>query len=483
MTIHTRSFIMLLAGAPLLVSQAQTAATAPPPQPLSPTEQTINEIKNPVSWFNWGADFRARNEYFDNILTLTPSNPLHEQDYFRFRARLWGSITPVENLSLNARLATEPREWMRPAGYTPFRGQSGWDWTEGTIDNLNVQWRKILDQPANLIVGRQDILLGDGWLTGDGTPFDGSWTYFMDAARFTYDLPAQHTTIEAIGIIQDGKDDGWLQTINDQDRYLTEQNEKGAILSIANSSIKGLTLNPYFFYKHDAKLNPFDPVNNPAPRGGDNADIYTLGGRATGFYGNHWKYSVEGAYQFGEKQDSTVRYPSVISGYRDINAFGANTKLTYMLRDKLNNQFSLSYEFLSGDNPNTQDDEMFDVLWGRWPRWSEMGLYNFAAETRIGNEANMQRVGPTWSIDPIKNLNFSASYLAWLAIEDVPTRGVPGPFTNTGNFRGHFFQGVLKYKFSKHLSGHLWSEFMLPGHYYTSTTLMSFLRAEVMLTF
>ena len=29
-----------------------------------------------------------------------------------------------------------------------------------------------------LTVGRQDIFLGDGWLVGDGTPEDGSFTYF-----------------------------------------------------------------------------------------------------------------------------------------------------------------------------------------------------------------------------------------------------------------------------------------------------------------
>ena len=43
---------------------------------------------------------------------MTPS--LHEQDYFRFRARVWTTITPVDDVSLFARLATEPREWMEP---------------------------------------------------------------------------------------------------------------------------------------------------------------------------------------------------------------------------------------------------------------------------------------------------------------------------------------------------------------------------------
>ena len=91
--------------------------------------------------------------------------------------------------------------------------QSGMQWRYGIIDNLNVQWKKPLDLPATLTVGRQDIFLGDGWLVGDGTPEDGSFTYFLDAARFTYNLEDQQTTIDAIGIVQYGRPDAWLPTL------------------------------------------------------------------------------------------------------------------------------------------------------------------------------------------------------------------------------------------------------------------------------
>ena len=119
MTTKAQVLTIITLGATLVIASAQTtqttaAAPAPPPPVLSSTEQTIKDIKNPLSWLNWGADFRIRNEYFNNAQTLT-SNPqynglfahLHSQDYFRFRGRLWASATPVENLSLNARLAAE----------------------------------------------------------------------------------------------------------------------------------------------------------------------------------------------------------------------------------------------------------------------------------------------------------------------------------------------------------------------------------------
>ena len=478
----------LLAGAQTVQPGASPAATTPP---LSPTEQKIQDIKNPLPWLSWGADFRVRAEYFDNIITLTPDtsqNPgagLHEQSYFRFRSRLWASVTPVEDLSFNVRVANEAREWLRPAGYTSYAGQSGLDMREGIFDTLNVQWRNIFQQPAALTVGRQDIFLGDGWLVGDGTPFDGSWTYYLDSARFTYNFKEQHTTIEAIGIIQDAHDNGWLETLNaDQYLFETEQNEKGAILWVANKSVKEANLDTYFIYKHDDAANDIPAKYHP-----DNADIYTFGGRLTGLVGEHWKYSAEGAYQFGEKQDPSIQYPSRSTAFRDINAFAVNSKASYLFKDSFNNQVNLAYEFLTGDNPKTQDDEMFDNLWGRWPRWSEIGLYSFAVETRIGNEANLHRLGPGWNITPVKNMDFSANYFALFAQEEIATRGLNTVFAGNSNlpghglFRGHFLQTILKYKFSKHLSGHLWAEVEFPGDYYASHATWYFLRPEVMFTF
>ena len=128
MSTKTGTLILLTLAVQILASQAQLASKAPPspappPPPLSPTEQSIQDIKNPASWVSWGADLRLRNEYFNSLLTLNRSDAanLNEQDYFRYRGRLWTSIKPMTDLSLNARLASEPRTWMKPAGYSPFK--------------------------------------------------------------------------------------------------------------------------------------------------------------------------------------------------------------------------------------------------------------------------------------------------------------------------------------------------------------------------
>ena len=174
-----------------------------------------------------------------------------------------------------------------------------------------------------------------------------------------------------------------------------------------------------------------------------------------------------------------------------------NTKLSYLFKDRFNNQLGLAFEFLSGDNPNTKSDEMFDVLWGRWPRWSEVyNIYGNVQESRVGQMANLYRIGPTWSITPVKDLDFSVSDFVLYADQTVPTRdmdstlnpalGIPaskGPFSTTGTYRGDYVQAVLKYKFNKHLSGHLWAETLFPGGYYLDRGMQSFLRAEMMFSF
>jgi hypothetical protein len=67
---------------------------------------------------------------------------------------------------------------------------------------------------------------------------------------------------------------------------------------------------------------------------------------------------------------------------------------------------------------------------------------------------------------------------------DTPTRQQNTTlFTDSGSFRGHYLQTVLKHKFNDHVSAHLWSEFVWMGDYYTHKDLMTFLRAEVLFTF
>jgi hypothetical protein len=457
-------------------------------------DDCVKEMKNPTDWFNWGADIRVRNEYYNNIVSLSPASALSEQDVVRYRGRLWTSVTPVTNLSVNARVSAEPRLWVNPSFVTAFNGESGMEWRYGIVDNLNVKWSNIFDQPLTITAGRQDILLGDyydWWLVADGTPGDGSWTFFLDSIRLAYDAKNIKTKFDLVYIYQNAKPDEWLPTIGSSsfvhpdlntrtDYQLTEQNEQGVIAYLSNASIENTKIDGYFIYKRDNQQT-FERLGTDTVFG-DNANIYTFGGKLTGTPWEHWQYSTEGAYQCGTKEDRI----SGVFASRDIDAYGGKLKLTYLFKDQLNNQLSLVGEYLSGDNPKTGKDEMFDLLWGRWPRWSELYIYSFIPETggKIAQMNNIGRVGPSWSCNPIKGMTASVMYNALFAPEETPTRTVaPTLFSNNGNFRGHYLQAVLKHQFTKTISGHLWGEWIWEGDYYAQRDLMTFLRAEMMFTF
>ena len=477
LTLATGLGILALGGTPAPAAPA----AAPAPEP-SPFETFIQNAKKPVSWLTLGGDFRARNEYLNNALTLTDSGALglyHEQDLFRFRARIWGSATVVSNLSVNARVSAEPREWMKDAGFSPYRGNEGMEWRYGIVDSLNVKWGNAFGQPLTLTVGRQDIQMGDfydWWLLADGTPGDGSWTFFLDAARVTFDAAEIKTKFDLMYINQAAVPDDHFPTI-DQPTFnslyynLTEQDEQGVVVYASNKSIKNTTLDGYFIYKNDEKVPEF--------ANGSDGDIYTFGGKVTGTPADHWTYSAEGAYQFGNKKDGAFER-------RDIDAFGGKGRVSYLFKDKLNNQISLGGEYLSGDDPNTEQDEMFDLLWGRWPRWSELYIYSYPRETsgKIAQINNLWRIGPTWKFTPMKGMSFETTYNALFAPEDTPTRATtPTLFSGDGNFRGHYLQAILRHQFNKHLSAHLWAEFVWEGDYYAQSDLMTFLRAEIMVSF
>ena len=467
------------------------ASSAPPPGAWS---QWSNDVKHPVDWFSWGADLRVRNEYFANALSLTPASAINYQDYFRFRGRIWASAVPVTNVSVNARLTAEPREWIDPSYARQFGiGRTGLEWRYGILDNLNVKWVEALDQPLTITVGRQDVSFGEAgnwWLVADGTPFDGSWTFFFDSARAVYDAKQIKTRFDVAYLYQNANPGRWLPTLGQSwdntvngaqtPYYLTEQNEQGGVVYVSNHSLDKAQIDGYFIIKND---NAVSLIPN-----GDSADIFTLGSKVSGTPAAHWAYSAEAAYQFGQKQDPTVNPPYTTSptAWRHLSAYGGNGYLTYLFKDSMNNQISLAGEYLSGDKPGTTGtDEMFDILWGRWPRFSEMSVYSYVYETsrKVCQLNNLGRLGPSWTVSPLKNLNFKATYNALFAPEAIPTRAQAPVFSNAGDFRGHYAQAILKYQFNKNLCGHLWGEFQWQGNYYQQQCLMTFLRAEATLTF
>lgn len=425
--------------------------------------------------FTWGGDLRFRYEGYDSVQTLNEDAPFHVRDYDRVRTRAWANYVPFTDTAINVRLTAEPRYWYNNS---TVAGE-GREWRYAIIDNLYVKWGTPAtgNVPVSVTVGRQDIQLGDQWLVGDGTPLDGSWTNFFDSARATIDLQDLKTKLDVIVLDQQAHPKDHLPIIGRQAAYsLMEQDEKGAILYATNKSIKNIQIDGYLIYKKDSKVTS----------SGNNGEVYTAGARVAGALSPKWQYTAELAYQWG-RRDLQVRYPSTQTSSRDIVANGSIAKLTYLFKDTLNNQITFLTEYLSGDDPDTAGtDEMFDVLWGRYPRVGETWAAAYAPETggRSAQYQNLNRFGVTWTISPTKDTSIATSYFAMFAPESAPTRATSNAlFSRDGNFRGHTLQVIAKHKFNKMLSALLYAEASFLGDYYTHHDRITFVRTELTFSF
>ena len=150
---------------------------------------------------------------------------------------------------------------------------------------------------------------------------------------------------------------------------------------VANNCVPEANVDAYFIYKHDTGFSDKQRLFDF----GDNADIYTAGGRLSGRCAGPLEIFGGRRLPIWPETGTGCHRPDPYrNDYHNLSAIGANSKFSYLFKDSLNDQLSLSYEFLSGDNPNSKTDEMFDVLWGRWPSWSEMyNVYSYVSETRV----------------------------------------------------------------------------------------------------
>ena len=461
---------------PLTLDPSVLALDAPASQPQDWTDKA----KNPMPGLTWGADERMRIEYGNNFITLNEQAAGHEWDFFRYRTRLWASISPCADFTVNVRLIWEGRHWQNPTindeHSDPRFYKKEWDNGQAEFDTLNV---KLNLAPLNTTVtaGRQDIVLGDGWLVLEGTPYDGSTTIYFDAVRSTTQFKDIQTALDLIYINQYSSPDHWLPAIGDSDQPEIENNERGAIVWLTNKSIQNLEIDPYFIYKHDSSA--FSPTNPNAGKrqGADNADIYTFGTRLVENFTPNLMGRVEMAGQFGQKRSVSANTPDVQS----ICAWGMNSRLDYNFNDAMKNEFRLNFEYLSG---NDNRDGNFDPLWGRWPQFSELYVYTYAKETRIANTTNLLRIGTNYLVRPTSACEIELDYNALFANHETQNTAAPG-FAGDGNFRGHLFSAIFRYKFNSHLAGHIWSEYLVPGNFYPDSNRDNaiYLRGELVLTF
>lgn len=406
-----------------------------------------------------GLTIRSRietNDYASTLGFTESPNPITGNSYYRQRTGLMVRVMPMPKYELGIRLTNEFRRYFAPAG-----SKNSYD--EVVIDQLYLKGDSIAGTPFSAIIGRQNIMLGEGFLIADGSPLDGSRTAYFNAVNVGWQLSG-NTSVRMIYFNQQQEDD-ILPVIHDQHKLLLEGDEKGAILYLV-STIEELTLEPYVIRMERDRSKALP-----------HAAIGCAGLRLRAEFTPQFIGTGEMALQFGDW------------GAVDQKALGSYTYVEYKtnLPTYFPSGFTLGGVYLSGDKEETKTHEGFDPLYGRWPKWSESYVYMLTNETALAYWSNFASLFCRTAVPIGADLTLGLEYHHLLAPVS-PSRDlweeVPVFFHVTSRYRGDLSVIRLNYRIKPRLSGHLLYEHFDPKSFYVSWAKPStWMRMEMMLTF
>ena len=402
------------------------------------------------SIFSYGGSLRLRQEYFKNAWDFNnQSSKFNNDNYFRIKGCFWMKYDFNKNVSIYTRLTSEPDIYLNSKGTLRKSAGRPIGDDEIVIDNLYLDVKNVFGIPLDLRIGRQDFFFtyGEGFVILDGTPYDGSRTVYFNAAKATYHFNKENS-LDFI-FIYNRSEDEYLPVINNLERRLNTSDEKAFVLYGKLKTAERLALEPYYIYKSE------DAYKTKSGSDVSKLELNTIGTRSVYSFAP-WKLRGEFAYQFGEYENNVDR--KGYGGYVYLSRKFKNLRFSPLL--------DVGFTYLSGDDPATTKNEGWDPLFSRWPWISELYLFAYVVE---GGEpaywTNLQLWRATLKLNLTKKTNLAIVYNYLRANECL--NGV-NPIFGTGKERGHMPQIILKHKFNKNVSGHLWCEYFIPGDFYAS---------------
>jgi len=404
--------------------------------------------------FNVEFSERFRFLSWDNAISLADSAQA-AKTFTRHRTSFMGRWLPSNNFELGLKLTNEFRYHFVPEGIK-FNSD------EIFVDQFYIKVISPSKYPITLTVGRQNMMLGEGLIVMDGHPLDGSRSIYFNAARLDWTIKPKHK-ITAFYSYQTETDD-WLPVIHNQEQALVEQPEEG-IGIYYTGELNEFRLHAYYIRKN-VDSNKVISVKS---------DINTIGNRLLYPVFGNLDYVIEGAYQFGKRNDSNR---SAWGGYTYFN-FKPNWK---KYNDYLPHSLILGVVYLSGDNPKTNQWEDWDPMFARWPKWSESYIYTQIKEDRVAYWTNIISLYAKAKFRFTANIDLLIDYHHLLALRKPDEKSIfPG---GNGKTRGDLLIGKLNYRFNKYWSGHILWEGFIPGDYYfDSADSYNWLRTELMFRF
>lgn len=394
---------------------------------------------------------RLRYESWDNTVSLSEEpNAGPSTAYTRHRTTIGAQWFPNENLEFAIKLTNEFRYYLTPK-------ERDFKIHEIFFDQLYIKWKNIAQLPLTLTLGRQNMIMGEGFVIIEPNPLDGSRAIGFNAIRLDYNFDKNHS-LTAFYCYQP-ETDNLLPLINSQDQAMIEQPERGLGLYYVGNFNK-TRLDVYYIRKDidDTDTKPFD------------AGINALGARLNLPITTKLSLTVETTFELGKFADI------------DQKGFGGYFHLDYQFGDQVPilNTLTLGGIFYTGDNPETEKIEAWEPLFGRWPKWSESLIYSFIKEKAIAYWTNLNSIYISCLLDLMQSMKLRLTY-HHLGAGQV---GMSAFTSGNGKSRGDLFMGRIDFEINKHTSGHfVWEHFNPGSYYFDGADVANWLRFELFFTF
>ena len=382
-----------------------------------------SSVQGDESSFDWGGRVTARLTSLSQIPIETGAKLPHLA-YGEVIAGIWAKTKLTPDIETKVHLITDVRNYKDES----TRRNAYRFVDEIIVQSLYVKVDRLFSDHFSLTVGRQNLLYGSGNVLFESSPLDGVRGYYFNAVKGSWGF--DQFKVDVIGIYNPSEDDF---VINDQHKRLVENDESGGVVYLTNKSHPLLPKDLYYVYKHEKT------ASGPA------LDLHTVGFRLQPNVSENIKANVELAYQGGDG-----------AGGANISAwmFDAYAKWTFpTVASKP--ELLLGYYFLSGDDPNSRQDEGWNPVWARWPKYNYIGAYNFLPVIARWSNLGMTRLGVTMATPGNTTLTVTASHLT------APEAGPAG-----GKTRGELVSVALDFKVAEQIKGWAGYEWFTPGNYY-----------------
>lgn len=398
----------------------------------------------------YGVLLRLRHEIMEkNFYLNTVEKP--DRDFLRIRPSVFVKFDYEKKYDLMIKLTNEMKYYLDFAA--SYRSNDHfYDPDELLFDSLYITFYNAFGFPVDVRVGRQDIMLGDGFLVWEGTPGDGARTVFFNAIRGTVKFSKSHN-VDLI-YLSDPRTDTHLTILYDDiygKKILNSSDEQAFIVYSHNQLNDNILIEPYCIYKREEAFGSTPKL-----------DLKTFGGRAV-LQSTPWTIKGEFAYQAGEYDNGLSR-----------RAFGGHAEAGVKLEKvMLRPEFEVGFVTLSGDDPGTAGKvEAWDPLFSRWPIWSDLFAYTLFPETGFYGETpaywtnlHIYRVSVKFNFTPQTNFQIGYNYLRSNELTNIASP----MFSNNSKERGHLPQAKLYHIFGKNTEGFLQIEYFIPGDFYGPT--------------